>query len=284
MADQRRVTTADGLTLVAEAEGPEDAPRVVLIGGTAQQGSLWALVVLGLSDAYRVITFDGRDVGESDSASDSYTSEILAADAVAVLDAFGDGPAAFAGISLGGCVALQVGRLYPDRVWALTTGSCWARTDLHLQSQFKFWIDLNEKSGFGMVFRLISFMGMSAETQEMLGDMSGLASEIEAGTNAAAFRRQVEADLSHNLSDEQLAEIDAPLLAVWGDEDLIAPRRYAEQLAAAVPGAEIAGLESVSHSMMIDHPDRFTGVLRSWLDSHQPASQVTAGASSDQQV
>ncbi len=282
MATERRVSTADGLTLAAQAEGPEDAPRVVLIGGTAQQRAMWAVVAAGLLDAYRVITFDSRDVGDSDRARDTYTSEALAGDAVAVLDAFGGGAAAFAGISLGGCVALQVARLHPDRVWALATGSCWARTDVHLQSQFRLWIDLNDQAGFGMVFRLMSFMAFSAETQQMLGDMSGLAAQVEAGTDAAAFRRQVEADLSHNLTDEQLAEITAPLLAMWGDEDLVVPRRYAEQLAAAVAHAELTGLAGVSHSMMIDHPDRFTGALRSWLDRHRPAAPATAAAASDQ--
>ncbi|BBY83408.1 alpha/beta hydrolase [Mycolicibacterium pulveris] len=276
MTDQLRVTTADGLSLVAQAEGDEAALKVVLIGGTAQVASLWAGVAAGLADSYRIITFDGRDVGDSDRASTSYSTDTLAADAIAVLDAFGGGAAAFAGISLGGCVALQVARLYPERVWAVATGSCWARTDQHLQNQFKFWIDLNENHGFGLVFRLMSFMAFSVETQQVMGDMSGLAAAVEAGTDADAFRRQVEADLSHNLTDDELAEIRAPLLAMWGDQDLIVPRRYAEQLAAAVPNAELVGLAPVSHSMMVDHPEQFIGNVRSWLDKHRDASPVVS--------
>lgn len=271
MSEITRVVTADGVTLVAEVAGPSAAPTVVLIGGTTQVRGMYAGVVAALSDRYRVITFDGRDVGESDRVPAGYSTEVLAGDAIAVLDAVGGGPAAFAGISLGGCVALQVGRLHPDRAWALCTGSCWARVDLHLQTQFRLWIDLMETTGFGTIFRLMSFMAFSASTQELMGDMTEMAEAVAAATDVEAFRRQVEADLGHSLTDEELGAITVPLLALWGDEDLIVPRRYAEELARAVPGAEIQGLTEVSHSMMIDHPEQLIGALRGFLERHEPA-------------
>ncbi len=271
MTDVQHVTTADGVTLVSEATGPADGPRLVLVGGTTQVRGMYGAVTGALADRYRVITFDGRDVGESDRVEDGYTSEVLAGDAIAVLDAHGGGSAAFAGISLGGCVALQVGLLHRERAWALCTGSCWARVDTHLRSQFQLWIDLMETTGFGMVFRMMSFMAFSGSTQELMGDMSAMADAVAASTDVGAFRRQVEADLAHSLSDDQLGQIAVPLLALWGDEDLIVPRRYAEQLGAAVPGAEVQGLTEVSHSMMLDHPEQLIGALGEFLDRHAPA-------------
>ncbi len=266
MSGPTKVTTAGGLTLVAEEAGFEDGPAVLLLSGTAQPRALWAAPVAGLTDAYRVLTFDARDAGDSDRAPGGYDTAGLADDAVAVLDAFGVERAHVAGLSLGGCVALQLGLRHPDRVRSLCTASCWARVDAQLASQFRFWIDLMDAAGFGMVFRLMSYTAFSLESQELMGDMAEIAESVEAGTDAEAFRRQVTADLEHSLSDGDLGRIAAPLLALSGTEDLIVLPRHAEMLANAVPNAESASVEGVSHSMVVDHPERYTAALRSWFD------------------
>ncbi len=266
----QKVATADGLTVVAEEMGPEDGPPVLLVGGTTQPRGFWGMVAGGLADRYRVITFDSRDVGESDRCPDGYDSAVLADDAARVLDAFGVERAQVAGLSLGGCVCLQMAVRHPERVVSASTASCWARADTHLRSQFQFWIDLVDTAGFGMLFRLMGYMSFSPETQEQMGDISAIAAAVEASTDADAFRRQVEADLGHALSHEELARIAAPLLVLWGTDDLLVPKRYAEELCVSVPTAEIAPVDGVSHSMVLDKPDRYTAALRGWFDRHAP--------------
>ena len=267
----QKVDTADGVTVVAEEAGRPDGPAVLLVGGTTQPRGFWGLVAGGLADQYRVITYDSRDVGESDRCPDGYGTVVLADDAARVLDAFNIDRAHVAGLSLGGCVALQLAVRHPDRVASASTASCWTRADTHLRSQFQFWIDLVDTAGFGMLFRLMGYMSFSPETQEQMGDISAIAAAVEGATDVDAFRRQVEADLTHALSDEELGSISAPLLVLWGTDDLLVPKRYAEALAATVPGAEIAPVDGVSHSMVLDKPDRYAAALRGWFD-RQPVS------------
>ena len=266
----QKVATADGLTVVAEEMGPGEGPPVLLVGGTTQPRGFWGMVAGGLADRYRVITFDSRDVGESDRCPDGYDSAVLADDAVRVLDAFGVDQAHVAGLSLGGCVCLQMAVRHPDRVRSASTASCWARADTHLRSQFQFWIDLVDTAGFGMLFRLMGYMSFSPETQEQMGDISAVASAVEAATDVGAFRRQVEADLSHALSDDELGRISRPFLVLWGTDDLLVPKRYADALAAVIPNAEIAQVDGVSHAMVLDKPDRYTTALRGWFDRNVP--------------
>lgn len=265
MATQK-ITTADGLVLVADDTGPEGASALLLCGGTTQPRALWMGIIAGLADAYRVITFDSRDVGESDRAPGGYDSAMLADDATRILDAFGAERAHVAGLSLGGCVALQLALRHPERVASLCTASCWARVDKQLESQFRFWIDLMDLGGYRMVFRLMAYMSFSLEAQEAMGDMTAIGEALEASTDTEAFRRQVTADLTHSLADEDLARITAPLLALSGTEDLLVLPRHAEALARAVPHGQSGVVEGVGHAMVLDHPERLAARLREWLD------------------
>lgn len=266
---ERKITTADGITIVGEDWGPEDGPPVLLLGGTGVYRLLWGAQVAGLADRYHVISFDWRDAGASDKSPTDYDTVVLANDAVRVLDAFEIESAQVAGFSLGGCVGLQLGVRYPDRIISLSTASCWARPDTQLAAQFRFWIDLAEKAGWRMLFQLMSYTAFSLEAQEQMAPALDAISEAFAATfDFEAFRRQVMADATHALSDEELGRIKVPFLSLWGTEDLLVSRRHAETLARAIPKAEIAPIEGVSHSVTVDHPERYTGLLRDWFDRH----------------
>src|SRR5262249_14318645 len=152
---------SDGVRLMAEEAGRADGPPVLLICGTTMARVMWAPTVAGLSDRYRVITFDTRDVGESERVSKQYDSARLADDAIAVLDAFAVRRVHAAGFSLGGCVVQQLGLRHPDRVVSLAAASCWSRPDAHLRREFQFWLDLVEKAGWELQFKMMSFMSFS---------------------------------------------------------------------------------------------------------------------------
>lgn len=263
------VTTSDGLRIVGEESGNPSGPPVLLVAGTTMPRAMWSPTVMGLADRYRVITFDSRDVGDADRAAKPYDSARIADDAVEVLDAFGVDRVQAAGFSLGGCVALQVALRHPERLISLCTASCWARVDEHLRRQFLFWKELVETCGWELQFKMMSYMSFSNEALETMGgqiDMVGKG--LAASFDKEAFLRQVDVDLNHSLSDAELGRIRAPLLALWGTADLLVPRKHARQLAAAVPGAEYGEIEGVSHSVTIDHPERYLAILGDWFARH----------------
>ncbi len=261
------ITAPDGLVLVAEDAGPAGAPDVLLLGGITMACAYWSQQIEALSRSYHVIAPDCRDVGDSRRPEGPYDAETLTDDVVAVLDAFDVDAAHVAGFSLGGCVGLQLAARHPERVRSLATSSCWARPTAHTRQQFKFWLELAEKAGWELVFEMNLFMSFSEETLEELEPaLRALGSEMMQGFDQAQYRRQVMAAASHSLSDAELAGIRAPYLSLYGTEDLLVPRRYAEQLAAAVPGAELAPIPGVSHAITVDHPERWLGIAQQWFD------------------
>ncbi len=112
---------ANGVALGIESFGDDDSPLVVLAGGTTMLSWPDALCERLAAGGRRVVRYDLRDSGESTTAdpeTPAYSLRDLAADAAAVADALGGGPAHLAGIGVGGMVA-QVAA----RIWDRTPGT-----------------------------------------------------------------------------------------------------------------------------------------------------------------
>ena len=114
---------ANGIALGIESFGDDDAPLVLLAGGTTMLSWPDALCERLAAGGRRVVRYDLRDSGEStttDPEAPAYTLRSLAADAAALADALGGGPAHLAGIGVGGMVA-QVATLdHPGAFSTLT--------------------------------------------------------------------------------------------------------------------------------------------------------------------
>ena len=93
-----------------------DAPLVLLHAGIADLRSWNALVPLLRDAEYRVIRFDARGAGETESEPTSFSR---VDDVLAVLDARGIDRAVLVGNSLGGMTAIDTAITAPDRVAAV---------------------------------------------------------------------------------------------------------------------------------------------------------------------
>src|SRR5688572_5973951 len=117
---------AQGITLGIESFGDDDAPLVLLAGGTTMLSWPDALCERLAAGGRRVVRYDLRDSGESttmDRKAPAYTLRDLAADAAALPDALGGRPAHLAGIGVGGMVAQVAALDHPRAFSALTLAS-----------------------------------------------------------------------------------------------------------------------------------------------------------------
>ncbi|MEU7402243.1 alpha/beta hydrolase [Streptomyces sp. NPDC044948] len=112
----RRVQRGDHTTIRYTASGPADGPTLVLIHGWALSRDDYDEVTRHLPKGHRVLAVDLAEHGESRSTRDIWTIEEFAHDVAAVLEAESVGSAVVAGHSMGGAVAVELGRLLPDTV------------------------------------------------------------------------------------------------------------------------------------------------------------------------
>jgi 3-oxoadipate enol-lactonase len=100
---------------IAWAAAGDGAP-VVLVQGLGYGRWGWDPVVPGLAERFRVLTFDNRGIGESDTPAGPYTAREMADDVLQVLDESGVERAHVVGASLGGMIAQEVAVAAPERV------------------------------------------------------------------------------------------------------------------------------------------------------------------------
>ncbi|HJS88167.1 MAG TPA: alpha/beta fold hydrolase, partial [Acetobacteraceae bacterium] len=97
------------------------SPAVLLSHGYGATCRMWDGQVAALSDRWRVITWDMRGHGQSDSPDDQnlYSEAHSVADMAAILRACGETRAVVGGLSLGGVVSLAFHLQHPGMVRAL---------------------------------------------------------------------------------------------------------------------------------------------------------------------
>src|SRR5436190_11031502 len=117
-----KTVQANGVEIWTEDFGDPADPTILLIMGAGGQAILWPdpLCTSLVAGGRHVIRYDNRDVGQTTSHADfsahPYTIGDMAADAVAVLDAYGVERAHIVGASMGGMIAQTVALEHPGRV------------------------------------------------------------------------------------------------------------------------------------------------------------------------
>ncbi|RJQ73766.1 alpha/beta hydrolase [Pseudonocardiaceae bacterium YIM PH 21723] len=110
------VRRSEHTTIRYTASGPADGPALVLLHGWGCDRADFDAVTGYLPSDNRVLAIDLAEHGESRSTRDVWTIEEFARDVAAVLAAESVDSAVVAGHSLGGAVAVEVGRLLPGTV------------------------------------------------------------------------------------------------------------------------------------------------------------------------
>jgi pimeloyl-ACP methyl ester carboxylesterase len=234
--------------------------RAVLMShGYSATRRMWAGQHEALGDRYRLVTWDMRGHGQTDSPDDParYSLDATVADMKALLDHLGIARAVIGGLSLGGYVSLAFYVAHPAMVDALVICD----------------------SGPGY---------RNAEAREQWNERArARAAELEArGLDALDTRsREAREARTHHRSAQGLAHaargmlaqkdarvIDAlpgirvPTLVVVGDRDepFVAPCEY---MAKKIPGARLEVIRDAGHSSNLDQPDAFNRVFVDFLDS-----------------
>ena len=129
--------TANTITMHYDQQGTGEP--LILIPYLAADHACYAFQVPEYARHFTCISVDLRGTGESDKPQGAYTTEVLADDVAAFMQAMGIGKAHVAGLSLGGAVGMWLAVKHPDKVASLSVHSGWTRSDRFLQAVVESW-------------------------------------------------------------------------------------------------------------------------------------------------
>jgi pimeloyl-ACP methyl ester carboxylesterase len=81
------------------------------------------------------------------------------------------------------------------------------------------------------------------------------------------FLRQGDAVRGHDALD-RLPTLRCPTLVSVAEDDILVPPRFAREVAAAIPKAELRLIDNAAHAYFWERPDLFTTMCLNFLDQH----------------
>ena len=261
-----RARLADGLELNYELFGDADAAAVVLVRGTGADGTRWMPQVEAYRSEFRVLIFDNRGVGGSDSPPGPYSVADMAADTVGLLDELGIERCHLSGSSLGGAICAHIAIEHAERVRSLQLHSSWLVTRGYTAYSLGLLKRFLEVGGVEFYYEaalplLFSPAFMSREHERLMGVLEHMKSHP---ATFDGLLGQLHANLSHDIST-RAAEIAVPTLVTVGELDYLLPVAESEELQRAIPNAELVVFPGGPHLVTMETPDRFNEVTLAWL-------------------
>lgn len=261
------VDTPDGTRIHYDTFGKADGPPVLLIQGLGADSRGWMRQRGMLADRYRGIVFDNRGVGRSDVPPGPYDLEVMAADAIAVLDDLGIESAHVMGASMGGILAQIIGVRYQDRVRSLTL-ACTACQHLPWRRELLAeWQETARTKGMRAFVDLAARWLIGPRSRFRLWPVVGFLGPLAMQVSPEALGAQVDAILA---SDDklrfELETIAVPTLVIVGSQDILTPIGDSELLNDLIPGSQLVIITGGPHGFMFESAGRFNAAVRTFLD------------------
>ena len=251
------------------ADGPADAPALLLGPSLGTSTALWQAQLPELARTRRVIRWDLPGHGGTpatalpDPAPGRTTVADLAGLVLALADGLGLARFDYAGVSLGGAVGAWLAAHHPERISSLTLVCSSARFggpgDWHARAA------LVRERGTGVLAdtaakRWFTPAGAGSAVAKRLVD------ELRT-VDAEGYAACCDALADYDLRPE-LHRISAPTLVVAGREDPATPVAHARELADGIPGAGLLELPAAAHLAPAEQPRAVLAALLGHLGEH----------------
>ncbi|MCU0311444.1 MAG: alpha/beta hydrolase [Acidimicrobiales bacterium] len=260
------VEAPDGTRINYETFGRADGPPVLMVQGLGADSRGWLRQRGMISREYRGIVFDNRGVGRSDVPPGPYDLEVMAADAVAVLDDLGLESAHVMGASMGGIIAQILGVRYQSRVRSLTLACTGCRHLPWRRELLAEWEETARTKGMRALVDLAARWLMGPRSRFRLWPVVGVLGPLALNVTPAAFCAQIDAILA--LDDKlrfELDAIDVPTFVIVGSQDILTPIGDSELLSEMIPGSELVIVTGGAHGFMVENAGRFNDAVRDFL-------------------
>ena len=256
----------DGLQIAYERAG-SGPPLMLVHGFVGDARSTWSHQLDELSDEFTVVAWDNPGAGRSSPPPDRFRLPDYADCLAGFLRALGLDRPHLVGLSFGGGVLLELFRRHPSIPRTLVLASAYAgwagsldpdEVDERLRQCLRL-ADLPPEQ---FTAGLLPSMFSESAPAEVVARYGASVGAVSPDGFRVMSRASAEADLR-----DVLADVDVPVLLLYGDQDVRAPMKVAEALHSSIPGSRLVVMPGVGHVSCVESPERFSAEVRHFLRS-----------------
>jgi pimeloyl-ACP methyl ester carboxylesterase len=252
-----RFAKVNGVNIAYRVHG--EGPPLVLVMGYRLNSEAWpASFVDALARHLTVITLDNRGTGQSDKAVDGYAIANMARDVRGLLDELGITRAHLLGYSMGGAIAQEFTRQFPDRVSSLVLCATMCGGPRAIYAPPSVVRVMRELDGLKpdeiarQIWKVTYSPGYLEKHRDLAEDQ--MRREIAVPTPLHAADLQFQAFAEFDCS-KALPNIRVPTLVLTGDLDQLVSPQNSKIIASLVPGANLIVIPGCGHRVMWEATD-----------------------------
>lgn len=258
--------TVNGIAINYRVDGISDGPWVTFGNSLLTDLSIWDEQVNALGDRFRILRYDHRGHGDTDASSGRYSFDLLAADAVGLLDALSIERTHFVGISMGGTTGALLASRHPGRIRTLTMCDCRPRSTPASQALWQDRYEFARLKGVEPVVEPTLTSWFAADFLQASADLTFALRSMMAATSLDGYLGCVAALQNYDLRST-IDELALPMLLLAGSNDGNAPAVLSE-LSTRLPDATFAVVSDAGHISNVEGSAQFTALLAEFLDQH----------------
>jgi len=269
---------ANGITMNYEQQGSGEP--LILIPFLSAEHACYAFQVAEYAKHFTCISVDLRGTGESDDPAGAYSTETLADDVAAFMQAAGIQRAHVLGLSLGSAVGMWLAAKYPEKVVSLSLHSSWTKTDPLIKTVLEGWqvtakaLNSVPETTVRGIFPWCFTPELYAAKPEHIESLAEFVRSRPA-QSVASFVLQSNAVIGHD-AVAQLGRISAPTQITFGRHDQITSPRFAEPLKNGIRNSELVIFDGASHGMIYEIVEEFNQKTLAFLQRHSGTGATRA--------
>src|SRR5262245_5813824 len=226
---------------------------------------MWDVQAAALARDFRVLRYDLRGHGGSETTPGDYTIDLLVADLRALLDVVKVEKTHLVGLGLGGAIAQAFAIAHPDRLLGLMPCCCRAKMVPDFAAMWHRLRETVSRDGLEPIVEPTVQRWFSEEFKAANPDVLEKIRKMIRGTTAHGYLGVTAAFLGLNV-EGNLGRIRCPTLYVSGAADKLGgPPALMQGLSELVKGARHVSVPNAAHIANIQNPAGFKAVLEGFL-------------------
>ncbi len=256
--------TANGISVSYVLDGPADGPVLTLSHSLATDLGMWEPQVAALAGRYRVLRYDTRGHGGTETTPGAYSLEQLADDALALLRALGIARTHWLGLSMGGMIGQTLALRAPEVLASLILADTSSRIPPEARPLWDERIRTAETQGMAPLVEPTIERWFTKPFRERRPDVVDRVRAMIRRTDPRGYAGCCHAIKALDLTD-RIGAITRPTLVIVGEEDPGTPVAASRVIHERIKGSALEIIPAAAHLSNLEQPEAFTGAVSRFL-------------------